>query len=446
MKFKMDSQSYGDLNIFPSHHTSFSVFALFKKTKTLGGRDRLEEMMRNPGNDVDYLTQRRDSIEFFKISNLEVKVHHDQFDLILHYLNYDKGYLRNNLIDSTLAFISNKINSNQDYYIVQIGLDQLLSLLRHSVELVSVLTDTKSPEFLKRIGRKMSAILDNEDIKYAIPLTAKKNLRYYELSKLDALIRRKNTFRIIELLRIFYELDVFETLAKISKDKNFCLPTYTHDKNVNIAIKGLFHPGINEPVCNDIVIDNKNNLIFLTGSNMAGKSSFLKSIGIAVYLSHIGFPVPARELHTVVFNGLITTINLADNIQNGLSHYFSEVLRVKQIASTLIETTRLFIILDELFKGTNSKDAHDGSLMVLNGLSEIQNSIFIISSHITELTKQLKKENIELRYLENLIVDKIPKFTYLLKEGVSEDGIGMYFLHKENISELLTQARTNDLT
>lgn len=419
----------------------FSVFGLFKKVKTIGARERLEEMMRSPSNNINELIERRDSIEFFNSSALEIDINHTQFDLILHYLKYEKGYLRNNLIDSAFAYVSNKIKSNQDYYVIGIGLAQLGNLLKYSSDLIPVLTQPDSSAYLKKLGNTIETILGHPDIQSVVTLTSQKKLRFYQLSKLDTLIRRKNVFKIIELLNIFYELDIFETLSNVLRDKNFCLPTYTNDESIIIQIKGLYHPNISHPVTNDITINNKNNVIFLSGSNMAGKSSLLKSIGIAVYLSHIGFPVPAQELHTVPFNGLVTTINLADNIQNGLSHYLSEVVRVKQLASTLIETNRIFILLDELFKGTNAQDAHNGSLMVINAFSEIQDSIFIISSHITELATQLKKENICFKYLENLIINEEPKFTYLLKEGVSRDGIGMYFIHKENIINLLTQAR-----
>lgn len=177
---------------------------------------------------------------------------------------------------------------------------------------------------------------------------------------------------------------------------------------------------------------------------MAGKSSLLKSVGIAVYLAHIGFPIPAREMQTVIFNGLLSTINLADNIENGLSHYYSEVIRVKKVASLLTERNRMFIILDELFKGTNAKDAFEASLLVINGLAEIENSVFIISSHITELASELKSKNIKFQHLAHQMIDQKPHFTYQLQEGVAKDGIGMYFIENENIAGLLEQAKSGN--
>ena len=76
---------------------------------------------------------------------------------------------------------------------------------------------------------------------------------------------------------------------------------------------------IDQPVPNDVAFDHNKNICFVTGANMAGKSTFLKSVGICTFLSQIGFPVPAAYMETSVFKGLITTINLGDNINQGNS-------------------------------------------------------------------------------------------------------------------------------
>lgn len=178
---------------------------------------------------------------------------------------------------------------------------------------------------------------------------------------------------------------------------------------------------------------------------MAGKSSFLKTLGACIFLAHCGFPIPAKKMHTTVFKGLVTTINLADGIDQGLSHHYGEVLRVKKIANMLIKQSGIFVILDELFKGTNAQDAEDASLLTLQGFNKIKHSLFVISSHITSLAKQLAVEQVDLRYMEHVVVNGAPKFTYLLKEGLSTDGTGMYFVEKEKIAELLALAANSPI-
>jgi len=440
MDFKMDEQSYRDLNIFGISDTNFSVFDLFKKTKTIGGRSLLENWMRNPTNSILQLQRRTEAISFFSDSTLKLAINHDQFDLILYYLTYDRLHLRGNLIDSFLPWLFNSIKSSQDYYVVQVGIHYLLELLQYADQLASSLIADKTPVLLMELSIKIRTILEYPGINYAFSLSTKTKLTFYQLGKLDCIIRKEQRLAILDLIHLFYELDALENLAKIAKERSFCLPSYLDNENNTLFISGLYHPALAEPIKNDIKIDSQNNLIFLSGSNMAGKSSFLKSVGLAVYLAHIGFPVPAFKMQTVIFNGLITTINLSDTIENGLSHYYSEVVRVKKVATLLVERKRMFVILDELFKGTNAKDAFDASLLVLNGFSAIPKSIFIVSSHITELAAELKSKNICFKYLEHLMMDGEPKFTYRLKEGVSKDGIGMYFIKKEGIFNLLNEA------
>lgn len=434
MDFKMDEQSYWDLNIFPF------VFDLFKKTKTIGGRALIEHWMRNPTNVIDDLRRRTAAVDFITKTNIDLNIDHDQFDLILHYLNYDKGHLRGNVVDAFLPWARNRIKSNQNYYVVQVGVKYLLGLLKHSKVLTLSLSEADAPPLLIELATKINCLLEKPGISYAYSLATKDKLNFYELGKLDTTLRKANRLLLLDFLTIYYELDGLATLAKVAKAKDFCLPVYIENKNISITLTGLYHPAIVKARKNDILIDQHNNLTFLSGSNMAGKSSLLKSIGLAVYLAHIGFPVPAGSMRTIVFNGLITTINLADNIKNGLSHYYSEVMRVKKVASLLVAQDRMFVILDELFKGTNAKDAFDASLLVLNGFSAIPNSIFIVSSHITELATELTAKNIGFRYLEHVMVNGDPKFTYTLKEGIARDGIGMYFIEKEGILGLLKRA------
>jgi len=441
MDFKMDQQTYGDLNVFGGSENNFSLFALFKKTKTVGGRALIAHWMRNPLNSIEELQKRTAAIAYFSKSAVELQINHDQFDLILHYVNYDRGFLRGNVLDSFFPWLNNRIKSNQNYYVVQVGIKYLLALLKYADQLSTLYITANAPTRLLELANEIRTILEKPGIHYAVSLTNKTKLSFYQLGKLDSLVRRENRLVILEFLSLFYELDLFETMAKVASELDFCLPSYVEDENVAVSIEGLFHPALAAAVKNDLKIDHQSNLIFLSGSNMAGKSSLLKSTGIAIYLAHIGFPVPATKMQTVVFNGLITTINLADMIENGLSHYYSEVMRVKKIATLLTERKKMFIILDELFKGTNAKDAFDASLLVVNGFAVIPDSIFIISSHITELADELKTENIVFKYLAHLIIDEKPKFTYQLKTGVAKNGIGMYFIEKENILGLLAEAK-----
>jgi DNA mismatch repair ATPase MutS len=171
---------------------------------------------------------------------------------------------------------------------------------------------------------------------------------------------------------------------------------------------------------------------------MAGKSTFLKSVGLMIYLSHIGFPVPAKKLKTSVYNGIVTTINLSDNLNLGYSHFYSEVNRIKETILKIKEKEKLFIIFDELFRGTNVKDAFDASLLIIKSFAKIPNSTFFISTHITEVADKIKDiSNIHFRFFDSKLINNVPTYAYKLENGISYERMGMYILKHEKIIEIL---------
>lgn len=446
MQFKMDSQSFQDLDIFARANGGKSIYELFKNTRTLGGRARVEEMMRNPCTDLALLTDRNRSIQYLSERELEIDITHNQLDLINHYLKYSKGILKHNPIDSLAAYLGNKLRSNIHYYTIGLGLENLIPLLKHALVLSEQLNQPNAPDYLQKLSETIKTTLGIETVQYAIAIHNYKKLNFHQTSKLDSFFRGKGKFVIQEMLNIFYELDALGAIASTAKQKGFCFPEYVNSATPCFEVKGLYHPGISKAIGNDLSIDQNNNLIFLSGSNMAGKSSLLKSIGLAVYLAHIGFPVPAASMKTGIFNGLITSINLADNTQSGLSHYYSEVIRIKETANLLLEQEKMFIMFDELFRGTNVKDAHQASYQVISELARINTSIFIISTHIVELATELQTiPNIAFKYMETNFIDGKPTFSYQLQNGVSTDRLGMYILNNEGVIDIIkkvAQVRT----
>ena len=99
---------------------------------------------------------------------------------------------------------------------------------------------------------------------------------------------------------------------------------------------------------------------------------------------------------------------------------------------------RLFVIFDELFRGTNVKDAFDGSLLIIKSFANIPESTFFISTHITEVAEKVKDlSNIQFKYFDSKLVDNIPVYEYKLESGISHERLGMYILKNEKIVEIL---------
>jgi DNA mismatch repair ATPase MutS len=240
------------------------------------------------------------------------------------------------------------------------------------------------------------------------------------------------------ILETIYLLDVYLAVSSIGRAKGFCygeaLP-----KEDNVFVAGnLRHPCLDRAVGNAVSMNN-GNVIFLTGANMAGKSTFMKSFAIAVYLAHMGFPVAAQDLKFSVKDGLYTSINVPDDLSMGYSHFYAEVLRVKKVAEEICRPLELVIIFDELFKGTNVKDAYDATLAITSAFADKLNCFFVISTHITEAGIELRKNftNLQFVYFPSILNGKVPVYTYQLQEGISNDRHGMVILRKEGVLEIL---------
>jgi DNA mismatch repair ATPase MutS len=178
---------------------------------------------------------------------------------------------------------------------------------------------------------------------------------------------------------------------------------------------------------------------------MAGKSTFMKSLGIALFLAHMGFPVAADKMQFSVRDGMFTTINLSDNLNMGYSHFYAEVLRVKKVAEQLQANRNIFVIFDELFRGTNVKDAYEATVAITAAFARKTNCMFVVSTHIMEAGDTLKPKykNINFVFLPTKMDKQKPVYTYKLEQGITEDRHGMVIINNEGIIDILKQGLNN---
>jgi len=242
----------------------------------------------------------------------------------------------------------------------------------------------------------------------------------------------------IQLLNYFYELDAYYSMAEAAIQYQFVFPNWVAEEKSFFEVEGAIHPLVKSPIQNAISLTQNSNLLFLTGANMAGKSTFIKTIGIILYLAHVGMGVPAKKISLSLFDGLITNLTIADNVVKGESYFFNEVQRVKNTIEKIMDGKKYFVLIDELFKGTNIQDAMKCSTVVIEGLQNLNTSLFVISTHLYEISEGLKKySNIQFSYFETEVHHKELIFHYQLKEGVSQDRLGYLILEREGVVDLL---------
>ncbi len=436
IEFDLDKQTIKDLEIFVDNRSANSISNFFNRTKTFGGKNFLYQLMKNPITDINELRKRTELIQFIQETGFELKINSGQFEFIEHYQRLNIAPLRNNFVDAFLQNLSYRINPNNNYYIIKSGVQQLVYLFVHLKEKVETLEEANIPGKLAVFRENIAELIDNPSFKF---LYAKRlKISYSQLNKLDNLFRKKYKNQLKKIIEMVFILDCYISIAKVANQKNLTLPEYSDLTSPHLVIEEFYHTLLDNAVPYSIEFDNTTNLCFLTGPNMAGKSTFLKSVGLSIYLAHIGFPVPAKKMKTTIYNGIVTTINLSDDINLGYSHFYSEVNRVKETILKIKDKKNLFVIFDELFRGTNVKDAFDGSLLIIKSFANIPGSTFFISTHITEVADKVKDlTNIQFKFFDSKLVDNVPTYEYKLENGISHERLGMHILRNEKIIEIL---------
>jgi DNA mismatch repair ATPase MutS len=270
------------------------------------------------------------------------------------------------------------------------------------------------------------------EIKKAEPFSPSQNL-YFGFH-----LRGRYKNDTLELIEIFYRLDAWYSMAMAVKTYNLSFPEFVETEQPLVYARNLYHLLLQHPVPYTIEMDPEHNFLFLTGANMAGKSTFIKSVGSAVFLAHIGMGVPAQEMKLTLFDGLLTNINVVDNIAKGESFFFNEVQRIKNTIQKINNGRKWLVLIDELFKGTNVQDAMKCSATVIKGLIKIRNSLFILSTHLYEIGDELRiYPNISFKYFETNVKGDQLEFNYQIKDGISNDRFGYLILKKEKVVDML---------
>jgi DNA mismatch repair ATPase MutS len=156
-----------------------------------------------------------------------------------------------------------------------------------------------------------------------------------------------------------------------------------------VAASELGHPLLNpaSKVCNDFELDHDRRIVILTGSNMAGKSTFLRTVGVNLVLAYAGAPVNAKSLRTSLFR-IFTCIKVSDSVQDGLSYFYAEVKRLQALlaATEVDDPLPVLFLIDEIFRGTNSRERLIGSRSYIRTLAQ-GTPVGLVATHDLELIK-----------------------------------------------------------
>lgn len=228
----------------------------------------------------------------------------------------------------------------------------------------------------------------------------------------------KEFYLLTGKIECFYKIDL------AVKNRTVCDPQFHDRKDNRISFKALYHPLVENAVSNTLEIDRS---IILTGTNMAGKSTFLRTLGLNQLLAQTLLIAFAEEYSTSFYH-IKSSINSVDSLSKGMSKYYTEAVRLKNIIDeTNPGSVPYLVLIDEILSGTNSQDRIKMSIAVLKFLNR---SAYIISAtHDLEIAETLKTKFDNYHFIETVAEDKI-EFDYKIKNGI---------VHRKNAVRLLKQ-------
>ena len=435
---QIDEISLSDISIFHGEEGN-SIFNKLNFTRTEGGKSWLQHFFSSPFNDINKITGTQDILKQLanRLPDWPQEISNGTILVMAKFMDYPLDRIGNK--PSALEGMLYRLLHGADYSMAKFSVKHFTDFFRGLKKIETILSHLDLPSHLKihvdRIAHLLKII---EPFRQMSEIQADQSLSPHKTLYFAVNVRVHHKLEVQELIEIYGRLDAWYAMAFAVKKYGLQFPQFIHSDRPFIKAEGLYHLLLHNPVPYHLEMNPAQNFLFLTGANMAGKSTLIKSMGAAVFLAHIGMGVPAANMQLSLFDGLISNINVADNIAKGESFFYNEVQRIKNTVQKINNGKKWLVLIDELFKGTNVEDAMRCSLAVVKGLSKVKTSLFILSTHLYEMGEDLKEEpTIAFRHFETTVTDEALSFSYQLKEGISKDRLGYLILKREKVVELL---------
>jgi DNA mismatch repair protein MutS len=434
-----DRTTLKDLSFF-SADGSNCIFVLLDFTTTQAGRDALRKHIHHPPDSYQALLDTQAAIRFLAdypekwptvISNGTIVMLEKFFE------SADNIGAPPSGLHLVIGTLFQKFLNKQESFYTRFSLSHLTDFLKGCLQLTEILQDEHVPQILREQLLAMQGELQHRFVQELTSIDKKTSYTY--LTQLSYKVRREMKHMIYRLMDMYAKLDAWQSIARATTRHQWVFPELVPDTELCFIATGLYHPLLQAPVSYPLDMGRGKTFLLLTGANMSGKTTFMRSIGVSALLAHLGMGVPAAALRISFLHGIITSMTVEDNILNGESYFFAEVQRMKQTAEKITQMQPHLVLMDELFKGTNVHDAYECTRAVVQGLLLHTGHLMILSTHLYEVANHFQENRqIVFRYFET---ESLPnghyRFSYHLREGISNDRIGYRILQSEGVLKLL---------
>lgn len=273
--------------------------------------------------------------------------------------------------------------------------------------------------------KKLKKVLDLLDIRLNplvfIPLNT---FLFWDLQQIFTLEKWKiaNKHNIRDWFGTLAEIECLSSIANLAfNHPENSFPRISNKEGVFIA-DSMGHPLIakEKMVCNSFSTEGVNQMNLITGSNMAGKSTFLRSIGINIVLAMMGSTVFARSLALSPMK-VLSSMRVSDNLEESTSTFYAELKKLKEVINSVYNNEKVFLLLDEILRGTNSADRHAGSKALIKQLIH-HKAVGLIATHDLELAKLADEfpDKIHNYHFDVQVANDELYFDYKLKRGICQ--------------------------
>ena len=325
---QIDKITFNDISIFHQEE-EFSIFHKLNFTKTVGGKEWLRRFFSEPHHDLKRIIGTQNIIKtlFEHLGDWPTEITNGTVLMIDKFMDYNLDPVPQN--PNPLNSFTYKILHAQDYSMIKYSVKHLSDFYRGLRKLLLLLSATELPPNLRFYIDRIGNILKEEPLLQLSNIAADEKLLPQQNLYFAYYLRGHYKTDTLELIEIFSRLEAWYSMAMAVKTFDLKFPEFLEQNEPYFDAKGLYHVLLKSPVAYDLSLEPNQNFLFLTGANMAGKSTLIKAVGSSVFLAHIGMGVSAKSMRLSLFDGLLTNINVADNIAKGESYFFNEVQRIK---------------------------------------------------------------------------------------------------------------------
>ena len=320
-ELQIDRQTFRDLEIFAADRSP-GLFNVLDRTHTSGGERALRARWRKPLSSRQRIRAVQQSLQHITQNRLGFDLLPGEVILATAEQHLQSGLpLLNagNPIELILQGLEIRFGDNKQYWKIMNGVDRTLRMVRSLQRLAARADLLDAPGDLGDVMSELRTLINRPPF-LALPPEGAGELSVWRLMRIDRMLRDDERKAVERLLELAFEIDALVSMADATRELGYAMPEVM-DGAMEIHAEGIYHPFVKKPVPNPLHADQLHRLLFLTGPNMAGKTTYLRACGTAIYLAHLGMGVPAQSFRFAPCESLFSAIALADSVRDGVSFF-----------------------------------------------------------------------------------------------------------------------------